>query len=394
MPDDDQSQRPPIVHVFGRMRLADGGVVRAIADLCDAVAHAGRDVVLLSADCDEPGVLWPNKSDRLRVVRLPRPIRPVGAVPAEAVDALAGAGVIHLHSTWEIGHPVVARAARRLGIPYVLTAHGMLDEWCMRQRRAKKIAYLALAGRRLIERADAFHCTTRAEMDQALRWAPRARRVVIPPVFDAGEYTDLPGAGPARRRWPDAVTDARPAALFLGRVHPQKGPDLFIEAVAKLRASGIDADALIAGPGEDAYLDHLRGLAERLGVADRVHLLGLVRGREKVSLYEHASVFALPTATESFGYVYFEALAAGTPVVTTRGVDAWPELESSGGAALVERTAEAFSDAIRALLTDDDRRAAMGRAGRAWTLDRFAPGRVVGEYLDLYDRLMAGRQKD
>lgn len=376
----------PVLHYLPRVRLAEGGVVRAVVDLCDALARENQPVTLVTADDADVPAIWPDTPEYLRILKIDKPLGAFGPIPAPLVDAIRLASVVHLHTPWDRGNLAVARAARRAGKPYVLSVHGMLDDWCMSQRSIKKRFYLALAGRRLLEQAAALHCTARAEWSQARRWAPNAAGVVAPLVFDLADYADLPGSAPAVARWP-ALAHDRPAVLFLSRIHYKKGADVFIDAAGLLQAQGADADFFIAGPGDDADFRALREQARRLGVEDRVHFLGMVTGVEKVSLYQAADVFVLPTSQENFGFVFFEALAAGTPVVTTRGVDTWPELTDSGGAIITNRDAREIANAVVEMLADRDRLAAMGAAGRAWTLERFAPGAVIREYVDLYDRL-------
>jgi phosphatidylinositol alpha-1,6-mannosyltransferase len=94
--------------------------------------------------------------------------------------------------------------------------------------------------------------------------------------------------------------------------------------------------------------------------------------------------FALPTSQENFGFVFFEALASGTPVVTTRGVDTWEELVGSGGGVVAENNPRAFADALATLLTDPDRAARMGAAGRAWALRHFDHADTISDYEALY----------
>ena len=74
---------------------------------------------------------------------------------------------------------------------------------------------------------------------------------------------------------------------------------------------------MIAGSGEPAYERYLCTLVAELNLRERVFFLGLITGAQKVSLYQAADVFVLPTLQENFGLVLTEALACGTPLVTT-----------------------------------------------------------------------------
>jgi glycosyltransferase involved in cell wall biosynthesis len=110
----------------------------------------------------------------------------------------------------------------------------------------------------------------------------------------------------------------------------------------------------------------------------------MVTGTDKISLFCAASIFALPTSQENFGFVILEAMSAGVPVVTTKGVDTWPELEASGGALICDSSPAALADCLRSLLRDAPKRAAMGTAARAWALNRLDPAAVIARYEEVY----------
>jgi len=383
-----------IIHFLKDVRLADGGVVRAMLDMCELLARAGDDVRIAACDAQDVPEEWRgDKAGVPRLVELSRPRWPLGLLDPSAIAALRpvvqDADVVHLHTPWDVANLQVAKLASAAGVPYVLTVHGMLDDWSMAQRGVKKRLYLVLAGRRLLESARFVHCTAEAELTQASRWFPRGASRVIPCIFDLTPYRALPGPDAARRRWP-VLAGEGPVILFLSRLHYKKGPDVLIDTAAALRDQGFAFHLMLAGTGDYDYLSQLRKRAERAGLALQTTFAGLVVGDEKLSLYQAADVFVLPTSQENFGIVFPEALATRTPVVTTRGVDIWPELEKSGGAAIVDRDPTALAECIGALLTDSARRETMGEAGCAWVFETFADERLVGRYRSMYEDARSG----
>lgn len=149
---------------------------------------------------------------------------------------------------------------------------------------------------------------------------------------------------------------------------------------------------MIAGTGDASYERRLRALVDELGLADRVAFLGMVTGLAKVSLYQASDLVVLPTSQENFGFVVFEALASGKPLITTPGVDTWPEVEASGGGLIVAQDPAKIADAIASLLADPGRRAAMGDSGRAWALRELDPARVVQRFVDMYADAVKGEK--
>ncbi len=124
------------------------------------------------------------------------------------------------------------------------------------------------------------------------------------------------------------------------------------------------ARVVIVGPGpKDA---DLRELARKLGLEDRVELTGAVGYDEIRDHYERAAIVCSPSLAEGIPFVLMEALAMEIPVVASR-IMGVPELVEDGVSGLLVPPGEprALADALRELLGDPERRAAMGRAGRA-----------------------------
>lgn len=375
------ARRLKIVQHLDDFRFEAGGVCRTVSDLCTLLAARGHDVTLVTLDDKDVPAGWKQGGPGLpRAVNLPK----IGRADAERL--LTGADSLHLHGMWTLSNIPLARAAHRLGIAYVFSPHGMLDDWCMAQRGLKKRLFMRLVGRRMLDRAALVHCETQGEMDQARKWYSGGHDFIAPPFMDLSLYRTPPGPGPARTRFPPLTGDG-PLLLFLSRVHPKKGLDTLIRAAALLRSQGVPVRVAAAGAGEPGYVAELERLASGLGVREHVHFLGMVGGVDKVSLYQAADLFVLPTHQENFGLVLYEALAAGTPVVTTRAVDPWRELESTGGAVATDDSPGAIAAAALPILRDPALRARMGAAGREAVLKQ-----QEGEHLcRVYESMLTPR---
>lgn len=373
-----------IVHFLTAVRFEYGGPARATVDLCHALASRGHDVRLMTFDDhDIPGLRGPTPG-KPRVI----PLRPGQFLTLArdsrrpAIEALRDADALHLHGVWEPANLQLARIARRLGVPYFISARGMLDQWSMQQRPLKKKVYLAAVGNRWLRNAAAIHVTADAERGQAARRVDPRKLVTIPNLLNLAPFRDLPGPDIARARF--RFDPGVPTILFLSRLHPGKHAEVVIQAAGLLRDRGIRTRVVIAGSGDAEHVSWLRSVAVDLGLADCVEFPGMVVDREKLSLYQAADVFALPTAQENFGFVLVESLACRLPVVTTKGAGIWPELERSGGAVITGFDAQAFAAAIQPLLADAPRRGAMGDAGRRWVLDFLDTGKVLDQFETMY----------
>lgn len=374
-----------ILHFKGTMNLQEGGVVKAVLDLVRMSASSDT-VGLASVDASGLPEDWASGLP-ITIHELPGDVARAGLLTRSQLNELEeiidGYDVVHLHSMWPTSNPQIAKLCRGMGKPYILSVHGMLDDWCMSQRRLKKIAYMKTWGRNLLRDASYIHCTAQAELDQASAWFEHAKGVVIPLPFDLSEYETLPGDELAHETF-DKLDPDLPKVLFLSRIHYKKGVDRLIQASAILAERGVKHQLVIAGTGEDQYVKQMRSLAEQVGASGHTYFLGFASGMPKVSLLQACDLFALPTSQENFGFVFFEALAAGTLVLTTKGTDTWPEIESSGGGVIAANTPQDFADQLEMLLSDPQRLKEMGNAGRSWVHKEMAVERTSAAYAQMY----------
>ncbi len=385
------------VHYLAGIRLDRGGLSQSVLDMCGLLASRGHHITLATCDPADVPNRWGSGAANVPHLHVVKPTRgPQGMLGSQSVsrivDLVQTADLIHLHTPWELGNLQIARVCRRRHSPYLVTIHGMLDDWSMSQRSLKKRMFLSLMGRKFLEGAAAVHFTANSEFDQASKWFRDLKWAVAPCMFDLDLFKNLPGPAPARAAF-DAISSSEPNILFLSRVHPKKGLELLLEAAAVLHQKGIHCRVLVAGPPEAGYQSVLNRLVKRLDLVGHVFFLGMVRDVEKLSLYQAADVFVLPTSQENFGLVLLESLACGTPVITTRGVDIWDQLES-GGAVIVDRTALAIAEALERLLTTRKLIDDLGRRGREWVFDYQRPDRVASQYEQMYRKAIASANRN
>ncbi len=358
------------LHFVPEIRLELGGVVQTVVDLCQAISARGHQVTLVTLDAADVPAQWSDASGNWpHVVEIESSALTKRLVSRRGLrvfrELLDGVDLAHLHTPWELSNFQLMSILRKQRIPYIVTVHGMLDEWSMQRKAMKKKTFLSLGGRRLFEHATTVHLTAEAEREQAGRWVPIGDRGAIQCcVLDLTSYDPLPGPEPALKAFP-AICPEKKKILFLSRLHPKKGVEFLLQAGAILRDQGLPIQLLIAGPGDDSYVGQLKSLTSRLGLDDQTEFLGMVRGIEKRSVFQLSDVFVLPTYQENFGLVLAEAMVCGTPVVTTRGTDIWQELQEAG-ARIVDMTPEAISTAIAEILAKDDGGVQLGARGQEY----------------------------
>ena len=190
---------------------------------------------------------------------------------------------------------------------------------------------------------------------------------------------------------PDALfaLERRPAAghlLYFGRLDVfQKGLDTLLAALAELVRDRPALELRLAGRGRDG--GRVRALAESLGVAARVRVLGAVSDAERCALLAGAAVQVLPSRFEGFGLAAAEAMAAAVPLVAT-AVGALPEVVDppAGGVLVPPNDSAALARAIAALLDDPAAAAALGASARR-SAARFRWDVVADEHLAFLRRV-------
>jgi phosphatidylinositol alpha-1,6-mannosyltransferase len=204
----------------------------------------------------------------------------------------------------------------------------------------------------------------------AAAFGPAAALERLPPAVDSDAFRPDPAARAAlRRRY---RLGAAPVVVCVSRLVARKGQDALIRGLPAVRAAVAGARLLLVGDGPDRA--RLHRLAAAHGVTDEVVFAGAVPAAELAAHHGVGDAFALPCRTrgggldvEGLGIVSLEAAACGLPVVAGRSGGA-PEAVRDGetGHVVDGRDPAALAGALVALLSDPDRAAAMGAAGRAW----------------------------
>ncbi|MBC7811876.1 MAG: glycosyltransferase family 4 protein [Burkholderiales bacterium] len=144
--------------------------------------------------------------------------------------------------------------------------------------------------------------------------------------------------------------DSRPYIFSLGTVQPRKNYTRLIHTLAQLRAEGFDLALAIAG-GKGWLEDPIYETIRDTHMQPYVHLLGFADEADLPALYSAAECVALPSLYEGFGLPVLEAMACGTPVVTSN-ISSLPEVAGDAALLIDPRDQEAITDAVRRLISD------------------------------------------
>lgn len=246
--------------------------------------------------------------------------------------------------------------------PYFVFTHGMMDPWFKRTYPLKHLAKLVfwlLCEGRLLAGARKVFFTTEEERRLAHGQFPFWR--YNEQVVGYGTAAAPPSTPEQRAAFQAKTPDLgdKPYLLFLSRIHRKKGCDLLVDAFAKIASENPDLQLVVAGPDQENLVAALRERAKNLGVGDRIHWPGMLKGDAKWGGYRGAEAFILPSHQENFGIVVAEALACGTPVLISDKVNIWREVEAAGAGLVRPDDAAGTEDLLRAwlALSETDRAA-------------------------------------
>ncbi len=342
--------------------LERGGPAVKVRALARGLAARGHEVTVLTADLghgrrDDLGERgawgWRTAEGNLEIIYVPtaltfRALTLNPRLPRFLRDRLSSYDVVHIYGLYDLLGPAVAWSAQRRRLPYLVEPMGMYRP--IDRSFFLKALWRSLFGNRMIAHAWRLIVTSELERDDLMEGNVPACRIRLRynPV-DLAEYESLPPRGEFRRRW--QIPEEEPVVLFLSRLIPRKGADLLTEAFREaLPERGV---LVIAGPEvEPGYLAHLREVAERCGVSERVRFTGGIYGEEKKAALADADVFALPSSYENFANAVAEAVASGLPVIVTDRCGIHSQVNQRAGI-VVPRERHAIAEAIRRLTQDD-----------------------------------------
>jgi glycosyltransferase involved in cell wall biosynthesis len=380
-----------ILHIVADANPAKGGVIEGVLRLGDAYRALSHEQHLLTLDApDDP---W--------VSACPSPVFAMGRAaeakrfyPASAIAWLRQ----HVHEydgivvdgLWNAATLAARRILPASGLPYAVFPHGMLDPWFRQLQPRKewvKRQLFRINEGPLLRGARAVLFTAESERMLAAGswpgWSGMREQVV---GFGTGEPPAETGAMHAAFRAEVPDLDDRPYLLFLSRVHPKKGCEILLEGFAA-SFSEHDWQLVIAGPGEADYLASLKGLADRLGVAQRVHWPGMLAGAAKWGALYGCEAMALTSHQENFGVVVAEACACRRPVLVSDQVAVHPLVQSAGAGIVCRTETDSVADGIRQLLAAGEAgRVAMGSNGHTLFEREFSMRRVAERVLVSFRR--------
>lgn len=364
-----------IHHVIPSIDETTGGPARSVTQLITGLAQvdSGDTFVLHSGRTPNPVIEnfeFPNASINWYKYGALGRLKHFSAVSTNGQPQ-----IMHGHGLWQMPVHQMAKQARRLQIPYLISPRGMLEPWSLKQSPLKKQMALLWYQSADLKNARILHATAQMEAEQLRRLGFKNPIAIIPNGIDIKVY-------PLKSHV--SVTDKK-TLLFLSRLHPKKGIEVLIEAWSEVQANlKASWQVDIIGNGDAAYINALKQQIANKGLAEQIKIHPPRYGADKIAAYQNAALFVLPTYSENFGIVVAEALAGGTPVITTNGTP-WQQLDAMGCGWCIPTGKEALVKALEtALQLPDSILNEMGVKGHRWMTSNYSMTAVAKNMHQLY----------
>ncbi len=365
-----------------------GHTVRVLADESE-LRRALRALATGKPDVPKaPTVLVHHNTKGLETVQALAERAGIPFVPTVQIGLDCGSG-LHVafpgekQSAW---NTVAGLAYNPFGYPHRRCTLGiMMREMMVKKGSAlQKLEWMAGCPARLARRGARLRALDRADAVVAI--SPTIAGL----VKDAGvrrEITVVPQ--PVDERLFAAQKQAegkRKNILFLGGMSWLKGAHLLLEAFAGVKDP--KARLWFAGPSGDTEADFDAGIVRAWAKDARIEWLGLVNGERARDLYARADVVAFPSICfESFGRVWAEACATGTPVLAFKGRGGAADfLEHGKTGWLCDLSVESLRAGLKALLADEGLRKRLGRGAKEMALNKLHPQKIVESLEGVYGR--------
>lgn len=211
--------------------------------------------------------------------------------------------VVHIHGMWSFPTWYSAKCAYKNNIPYIVSPHGMVKKYALNHKKIRKKIYWKLVEEKIFNRAKYIHCITSGEQ-KSVRMLSSSKTFLLANAVVVGKYKNN-------------IDLSERYLLFLGRLDPIKGLDNLICSMKLID----NIKLVIAGYGDERYVQHLRKKTLDLDLSERVSFVGFVEKGNVYKLFNNALATVVCSYTEVFSLVALESIANSTPVVISNQCD-------------------------------------------------------------------------
>lgn len=292
--------------------------------------------------------------------------------------------IYHTNGMWMHINHITCAIARKRNKPYIITPHGMLYPEALARSAWKKWPMSKLWFDKDIREASCIHVTCEDEMKHVRAFGYHGPIALIGNPVAVPDYTeDLYSHHVNENHHFNSIA-------YLGRLHPRKKIENILYGMTK---ASTQIDAYIIGKGDEAYEKFLQDEAIRLGIANRVHFLGFLNGKDKFEQLAKVDALFVPSDMENFGMIIPEALIVGTPVMASLGTP-WSVLNEEHCGWWKDNSSESIAKIIDEIYSVSiDELHEMGKRGREYVINNYSGEVIAEQMIQLYKWILGEGEK-
>ncbi|GAB4239202.1 MAG: glycosyltransferase [Stanieria sp.] len=291
----------------------------------------------------------------------------------------------HIHALFSPITTAAATIARRNKLPYILRPLGTLDPADLQKKKQLKQIYGLLWEKPNLAGAAAIHFTSEEEAKISARFGTTTKDLVIPLGVDLP--ANLPPLGTTRKQL--GIDSNTKLILFMSRIDRKKGLDLLLPALESLQKEGLNFHFVLAGgnPQDSDYEAEIKTKIANSSLQGRTTITGFVQGDLKLGLLIDADLFVLPSYYENFGIAVAEAMAVGTPVVISNGVQIWQDIEAMVAGWVTPCEVAQLTNNLREAIVSDTERKQRGENARQLAKQQYSWSAITLQMIQVYQSL-------
>ncbi|WP_421716484.1 glycosyltransferase [Arcobacter arenosus] len=298
--------------------------------------------------------------------------------------------LVHLQGLFSTPTPITLIYAKIFKKTVILTPHGTLGEWCLKEGSKLKRLWLNLFIKPF-NSTTIWHATAEMEKNEILKIFPEANIIVIANGIHINEFENSNKLSKKEyvKKFTNQGFEPNKIIVSMGRLQKKKGFDILIDSFNETLKSYPNSILLIAGADEGEE-KNLKKQIKNLNLGNSVFLVGAISGQDKIDFLANANLFCLPSHNENFGIVYTESLASGTPIIASRNTP-WSEIEEYNCGRWVENSIEQTSNAMNEVLSYDRETMKINSKNLAHKYDW---KNIAIEFKNLYEKILKDKNHE
>ncbi|MVM38078.1 glycosyltransferase [Spirosoma sp. HMF3257] len=297
------------------------------------------------------------------------------------------ADILHVHGLWRYPHALINYWKKKTGKPVIVTPHGMLDSYIIKnQSSLKRLLGDILFARKSFQSIDYYQALSLSELDAIRNYGISKPIALIPNGINLNSSIK-----------PIKTKDEKKRLLFLGRLHPKKGVDLLINAIGEIALQYPELLGNwvvdIVGWSQEGFDLELKSIVKQYSLENIVIFHGGLFDSDKIAMYQKADGYILPSHGEGLPMTILEAWTYNLPVIMTSFCNL-PEGFEVEAALEIENNQQSVKEGlIQFLNMSDDERIKMGQRGYDLVKESFTWASAARKMLDFYYYILDNNKK-